>query len=106
MCVERHVLGKTTGVLQTQNNVVLALHRLARVAGQALPAGMRREAGYLPAGFPAVGAVLAHFDDLTRKLMAHHGTRNQQAIVLLGGVQVIAADAAAFDRNNHLSSSG
>jgi hypothetical protein len=26
--------------------------------------------------------------------------------VLLGGVQVSAADAAAFDRNNHLSSSG
>ena len=67
---------------------------------------MRGEACDLAAGFPVGGAVLAHFDDLTRKLMAHHGTRNQQAIVLFGGVQVSAADATAFDRNDHLSGSG
>ena len=44
MGIERHVLGKTARALQTQDNVVLALHRLARFAGQALPAGMRGEA--------------------------------------------------------------
>jgi len=49
---------------------------------------------------------MAHFDDLAGKLMAHHGARNQQAIVFFGGVQVSTTDAAAFDRNNHLSGSG
>ena len=38
--------------------------------------------------------------------MAHHGTRNEQAIVLLRGLQIRTADAAALHRNDHLPGAG
>tara|TARA_B100001989_G_scaffold238050_1_gene201150 strand:- start:1379 stop:1645 length:267 start_codon:yes stop_codon:yes gene_type:complete len=49
---------------------------------------------------------LTYLDDLTGKLVAHHRTRDEQAIVLLRGVQIRTADAAALHRNDYLPGGG